>query len=557
MMFSFQRPWAFWGILLLVPAILLFVMWYKRITRSNFGRTPMMSRLKMVLPARILCWSVAWIMLIVSLGGPSWGTHLVPLQQTGASVSLVFDISWSMMAQDVPSGKDRQISRLEAAASYGKKLLDHLMSTQVSVVIAKGEGVVAIPLTGDFNAIHALLPSLSPRLITTTGSNLGSGLQKASASFPLLSMAKKTILVFTDGEDTDGSLESETQRLVSAGIDVIFLGFGSVGGTEIVTGDGKTVVHSSLQEEKLEALVESVNTTARPGGNRGGGKAMYIPAQSLGSAHKVLATVTGGQDLQNLSEEDGQVMGTTYHLETKERWRVFAGLALMFFFAGFIFAELDPVFFKRILRFTKNGGKTLALLFLVGGGVFFQGCTKQWQGAASVLEGTFFWHQGKYQKAIAGFMEAMDTASTSNQGEVLQYSIYGLATTYIMQGETEAALGRLQEITPDAPESLAFAALYNSGVISYNQGNYQEAATLFRKALEIDGSSLDAKINLELSLGQDARQGGAASQELIPVQETPSDDLIGSTLFSLIRKQEEDRWKNQQGDEVAPTGDDY
>ncbi|MBR6565665.1 MAG: tetratricopeptide repeat protein, partial [Spirochaetaceae bacterium] len=147
--------------------------------------------------------------------------------------------------------------------------------------------------------------------------------------------------------------------------------------------------------------------------------------------------------------------------------------------------------------------------------------------------------------------------STSNQGEVLQYSIYGLATTYIMQGETEAALGRLQEITPDAPESLAFAALYNSGVISYNQGNYQEAATLFRKALEIDGSSLDAKINLELSLGQDARQGGAASQELIPVQETPSDDLIGSTLFSLIRKQEEDRWKNQQGDEVAPTGDDY
>lgn len=557
MMFSCQRPWTFWGILLLVPALLLFVMWYKRIIRSNFGWTSMMSRLKMVLPARVLCWSVAWIMLIFSLGGLSWGTHLVPLQQAGRSLSLVFDISWSMMAQDVPSEKGREISRLEAAAGYGKSLLDHLVSTQVSVVIAKGEGVVAIPLTGDFNAIHALLPSLSPRLITTTGSNLGSGLQKASASFPLLSMAKKTIVVLTDGEDTDGSLESETQRLVSAGIDVIFLGFGSVEGTEIVTGDGKTVVRSSLQEEKLEALVESVNHAARPEENRSGGKAMYLPAQSLGSAHKVLDTVTGGQGLQNLSEEDGQVMGTTYQLETKERWRLFAGLALVFFFAGFIFGELDPNFFKKILRFPPNSGKTVVLLFLAGGGLFFQGCTKQWQGAASILEGTFFWHQGKYQKAISGFMEAMDTASASSQEVLLQYSTYGLATTYIMQGETEAALGRLQEISPDAPESLAFSALYNSGVISYNKGNYQEAATLFRRALEIDGSSLDAKINLELSLGQDTRQGSSASQELIPAQETPSDDLVGSTLFSLIRKQEEDRWKNQQGDEVSPTGDDY
>ena len=191
------------------------------------------------------------------------------------------------------------------------------------------------------------------------------------------------------------------------------------------------------------------------------------------------------------------------------------------------------------------------------GSLLLQGCSVQWKGAAGVLEGAFFWHQGKYQRAISGFMEAMDIASASSQEELLQYSTYGLATTYIMQGETEAALNRLQELAPDAPSSLTFSALYNTGVISYNQGKYQEAATLFRKALEIDSANLDAKINLELSLGQNTRQSSASSQEVIPVQEKSADDIAESTLFSLIREQEQDRWKNQQDQEQTPSGDDY
>ena len=560
MMVMCQRPWVFWGILLLIPSLLLFGLWYRRIIRANLGNGRMMARLKIVLPVRGFCWAFGWILLLVALSGLSWGSHLVPVQQTGSSLSLVFDISWSMMAQDVEYQKNRGISRLEAAASYGEALLEHLDSTDVSVVIAKGEGVVAIPLTRDFNAIRALFPALSPRLITTTGSSLGSGLQKAASSFPVLSVAKKTVVVLTDGEETDGTLEAETLRLVSAGIDVIFLGFGSPSGTEIFAGDGKTVVHSSLREEALKNLVNSVEEKLTTEGNRSSGKVMYLPAQSLGSAHKVLATVTGVGLEALLRKPENQVTeqwtGTAYQLETKERWQIFANLAMVFLLAGFLCGELNLAFFKKILR-PSAGGKNLVLVLVAVGSFFFQGCTKQWQGAAGVLEGAFFWHQGKYQKAISGFMEAMDIATATSQEDLLQYSTYGLASTYIMQGETEAALNRLQELSPDAPSSLTFSALYNTGVISYNQGKYQEAATLFRKALEIDSSNLDAKINLELSLGQNSRQSTASSQELIPVQEQSADDIAGATLFSLIREQEQNRWKNQQNHDDEPSGDDY
>lgn len=560
MMVLCQRPWVFWGILLLIPSLLLFGLWYRRIIRANLGNGRMMARLKIVLPVRGFCWSFGWILLLVALSGLSWGSHLVPVQQTGSSLSLVFDISWSMMAQDVGYHKNRGISRLEAAASYGEALLEHLDSTDVSVVIAKGEGVVAIPLTRDFNAIRALFPALSPRLITTTGSSLGSGLQKAASSFPVLSVAKKTVVVFTDGEETDGTLEAETLRLVSAGIDVIFLGFGSPSGTEIFAGDGKTVVHSSLQEEALKKVVDSVKEKLATEGNRSSGKVMYLPAQSLGSAHKILAIVTGVGLESLLRKPEEQVAeqwtGTAYQLEKKERWQIFANLAMVFLLAGFLCGELNLAFFKKILR-SSAGGKNVLLVLVAVGSLFLQGCTKQWKGAAGVLEGAFFWHQGKYQKAISGFMEAMDIATATSREDLLQYSTYGLASTYIMQGETDAALHRLQELSPDAPSSLTFSALYNTGVVSYNQGKYQEAATLFRKALEVDSSNLDAKINLELSLGQNARQSRTSSQELIPVQEQAVDDIAGATLFSLIREQEQNRWKNQQNQDDEPSGDDY
>lgn len=560
MILTCERPWVFWGILLLIPSLLLFFLWYRKMLRARLGEARLMSRLRLVLPVRGGCWALAWIFLLVALSGLSWGSQLVPVQQRGSSLSLVFDISWSMMAQDVAYEKNRAVSRLEAAASYGEALLEQLDSTDVSVVIAKGEGVVAIPLTRDFNAIRALFPALSPRLITTTGSSLGSGLQKAAASFPVLSVAKKTVVVLTDGEETDGTLEAETRRLVAAGIDVIFLGFGSVTGTQIMAGDGRTVVHSSLQEEQLEALVNSVEASLATEGNRSSGKVMYIPAQSLGSAYRVLAAVTGGglgEQQGNTNQETGQWTGTAYQLEKKPRWRIFANLAMVFLLAGFFFGELNGTFFKKLFRLTTGGGRSLVLVLVAVGSLLLQGCSQQWQGTASVLEGAFFWHQGKYQKAISGFMEAMDIASTMSQEELLQYSTYGLATTYIMQGETEAALNRLKEISPEAPSSLTFSALYNTGVISYNQGKYQEAATLFRKALEIDSSNLDAKINLELSLGQNTRQSTASSQELIPVQEKSTEDIAGSTLFSLIRQQEQDRWKNQQNQDQLPSGDDY
>ena len=102
--------------------------------------------------------SVAWIMLILAFAGFSWGTYLEPVQKSGTAVSLVFDISYSMNAEDAPGG----MTRLEAVKKYSAMLLSHMENTAISVIIAKGDGVVLVPLTEDKAVVETLLSSSPP-----------------------------------------------------------------------------------------------------------------------------------------------------------------------------------------------------------------------------------------------------------------------------------------------------------------------------------------------------------------------------------------------------------
>ena len=67
--------------------------------------------------------------------------------------AMVFDISNSMLAKDCPGNT----SRLDAASLYAKKLLSKMEGTPVAVILAKGDGVAAIPLTDDTSMVESLL----------------------------------------------------------------------------------------------------------------------------------------------------------------------------------------------------------------------------------------------------------------------------------------------------------------------------------------------------------------------------------------------------------------
>ena len=244
----FDRPQSF-ALLLPVPFVLIFMFVRLRTLR------PVIQKLTLRIKLRALLWSFAWLSALIALAGPSWGTQHIPVQRSGSAVCFVFDISYSMTANDGGSGVQRQ--RLEQSKDFARSLLERLNGSAVSAVLAKGAGVLALPLTEDYSALESLIDTLSPAMLSASGSNVASGIDKAVESFPPQSARNSFIVVCTDGDETAGNLNRAVSQAASYGIHIILVGFGSEKGTQIISGDGKTPVKTALRRAKLEKAAQS------------------------------------------------------------------------------------------------------------------------------------------------------------------------------------------------------------------------------------------------------------------------------------------------------------
>jgi Ca-activated chloride channel family protein len=339
--------------------------------------------------------------------------------------------------------------------------------------------------------------------------------------------------VFTDGEETSGNMAASTETAIRYGIPVFFVGFGSEIETEIISGDSVTPVKTALRSDALRTAAASVkgSSVLHPA------QAVYVEATADGSAAAILKTIARTAE-----------RGVTFEPRPIAKHRVFLFLALLCFMTGILASEL------HISRF---GAHFPALITLAVCLLSFQSCSGKLGDAAQILESVYNWRRGDYQEAVAGFLAVIERAQESGDRTLLQYGLYGLASTYIAQGEYAAAQMRFDEIDPDAPADISFSVLYNSGVIAYNNGSYDSAAQSFRRALELKPASVDAKVNLELASSHADMQSLPAEQEVIPTSAHDDQTAAQNALFSIIREDEQNRWKNSQTQTEKTTEPDY
>ena len=104
---------------------------------------------------------------------------------------------------------------------------------------------------------------------------------------------------------------------------------------------------------------------------------------------------------------------------------------------------------------------------------------------------------------------------------------------------------------------LRYRIYYNMGIIYFEQGEYAEAAQAFREALIVDGSRVEAKRNLELSLHTISR---SISPTYAPPEEAGAEGRAAdsSVFFEYIREREQERWRSREWDgESETSGLDY
>lgn len=544
-----ENPKAFYLLLLLIPAILFVI--YKNKKNSfyikqnfkvhkAFGSTMRIFNYRKFIFIRSFLLSIAWIMLVLSFSGLYWGTNLIPVQKTGTSVSLVFDISNSMMAEDGPGN----INRLKAAGIYANKLLDkieeHNMATPVSVILAKGDGITAIPITEDYTAIRSLIEVMNPMLVSVPGTSIGKGVAKAKDSFPSNYSSAGRIWVFTDGEETDGYLKNSLIDSIKSGIPVTIIGFGKEEETKVLAGDGVTYINSALRKNKiLGTMAEAEKATLS---FKDQTPISFIDSRETGSAVKLLS---------QLKTNDGQIIA--YEAKPKPRFKLFLFLAVIFFALGYLFMEFD------ISRLKSDGKKASKLMIFCLFSLIFTSCSRN---TSKILEGTFAYHQKQYGTAVSCYLDIVKESSKNQDIKLQSYSLYDLGTAYSKLEEDEAALDKFSQVSDQAPDNIRYAAFYNAGVILSKNGQYEEAQEYFRKALNIDSSKVNAKVNLEITIQKamsekiQTNQPQAKSSPISKEEEDPVPDMQ-EAVFERIKENDQNKWKNSQQPQNQNSAEDY
>lgn len=534
---SCERPYALIGILFIIP-ILLIMFFHKKeadITvdkelaahNRKIGKRRLFdySRLAKV---KVLLFGLAWCMLVLAYSKIYWGTNLVPVQKNGTSVCFVFDISNSMLAKDGPQNS----TRLKAASIYAKQLMKKMDGTPISVVLAKGEGITAIPITEDYVMIESLLDVISPSLMTAPGSSLGKGLIKARDSFPSNYSNAARIWVFTDGEETDSHLRTGLLECMKSGIPVSIIGFGQEKESDVLAGDGTTVVKSALRANKvLEAMEHAQKSMSF---YKNATPLMYINSNEKGSALTLL---------QQLKNKDNQIVA--YEAKPIPRYKFFIIMGILFFAAGFLITEFD---LTRIFQDIKKVTTTTAIFSVL---MIFVSCSSD---TVKILEGTYSCSQKQYSHAVSLFHNVSQNAKEENR----DYAIYDLGTVYSILDENQAALEKFNQVETSSSEKVKFCALYNAGVIYYKTANYEKAIECFKNALKIDSTNLEAKINLELSISQADVNVSHKDSEILPTQEEMSNSQdMEKNIFQKIKENDQKQWKSSEQSADRNLAEDY
>jgi Ca-activated chloride channel family protein len=166
------------------------------------------------------------------------------------------------------------------------------------------------------------------------------------------------------------------------------------------------------------------------------------------------------------------------------------------------------------------------------------------EGKLKLIEGNFFFSRGKYNEAIGAYLEA------GQDPKIAPWVDFALGSTYLVLERPDAALERfaqaMQKLEPNVGNAvLRYRIYYNSGVIHFEQGKYEEAAAGFRNAIEADSTGREAKRNLELSLVSQYMKNQSSAVQKINTGTIAEEANSGRNeiIFDFIRQKEVDKWK--------------
>ena len=203
--------------------------------------------------------AITWLLTVIALSGPSFSYTERPVASLNQAKVLVLDMSLSMRATDL---KPNRLTQMRF------KITDLLTSNkegEIALIAYAGDAFVLSPLTTDTNTLLNLLPTLSPEIMPSKGSNPVAGITQALALLANSGYPQGQILLVTDGM-SEAQSEDITQILAETEHSLSILAVGTKQGAPITLENGNllkdnlgTIVIPQVPSSRLNGLVNQHN----------------------------------------------------------------------------------------------------------------------------------------------------------------------------------------------------------------------------------------------------------------------------------------------------------
>ena len=342
-MFRFANIEMLWWLVAIPVFVIAYIVYTKRKQRQlrEFGDQELMAQLMPDASKSRPIWKfslmmIALVLLIIAAARPQYGQKENSIKRQGIEVMVALDISNSMLAEDVAP------NRLDRAKQMLSKMIDNMVDDKVGLVVFAGDAFTQLPITCDYVSAKMFLNTITPSLIPTQGTAIGSALQTAITSFGSQeSDAGRAIILITDGENHEDDAIAAAKKAQELGMQVFVIGIGKPEGATIPkpgTNDyfkdrsGQVVV-SKLNEDMCQQIAQA-------------GNGVYVRCDNTNTAMRALQ-----QELDRIATAE---LETTVYADYNEQYQSFALIALLLLLIEFFILSRKNHRLTRMDLFKEN-----------------------------------------------------------------------------------------------------------------------------------------------------------------------------------------------------------
>jgi Ca-activated chloride channel family protein len=536
---------------IILPLLALIVLRYAhRRRRARLQRFGSMDVVKRLIPPNTLVsprWrmarvAVASALVGLAIAGPRWGEERSVVRSSGIDMVLSLDASLSMLAED------ERPSRLERMKQEVRRLRAASPGDRVGVIAFAGRSYVLSPMTVDEGALDLFLDNLDPSVVGQAGSSLARTIRQGVDLLTLSkSGADRALVVMSDGEAFEPieDVVAEAKRAGEEGVSLVTVGFGSPRGATIPikASDGSVTTKKDETGNTVVTLYhpEFLKAAAEAAGGS------FIDASETDKAARVksaLATLR----TQARATASGEMKTPRF------QWLLFPALFLLL---------IDTLLLERRGRRTvtmpaaASAAASLVLALMLNGCV---GLTRQQQAVVS-------YKQSQFGQAASLFRDAI------NAGDKRPETMYNLGTALVAGDSVTSAAEVLNRLVDERNDEIRFRSLFNLGLAhlkpglaapqGQDGGELDSTLAVYKKALLMRPSDLDAKWNYELALrkknqGGGGGGGGGGGANKSPKGQSPQPQgALGQSqaeqlLGSAAREERDVQSKKQKQNKVEP-----